>query len=158
MMFDQNAVRSVLSEIEPDLQPLLLALHAEEPWVHMVSDVPDVVKDLAAALPEVVTLPISSSYLEIVDLLIKVLAHLEIEAFFVAMLYLQRGTLSVEGGQGNPGWASYLHVRAIELSDEPNELMKESLAVVSRLTNILKASKIADFFLNNYSTNYARQD
>lgn len=155
-MFEQNAVRSVLSEIEPDLQPLLLSLHQEEPWVHMVADVPDVVKDLAKTLPEVVTLPVSSSYLEVVDLLIKVLAHLEVEAFFIAMLYLQRGTLSPNASSMSPGWASYLHVRAIELSEEPNDLMREALAVVSRLTNILKASKIADFFLNNYSTNCSR--
>ena len=148
-MLDSVNISRVLDNIQPDLKPVLQAMFSEEDWTHSVAEVDEVVRDLAALLPEVASFPVDAKYIGIVDQLILVLAHLQVDIFFVSLLYLQRGSYDADGEAVGPGWGSFLHARALELSEGEGSLNSEASAVLARLQVIVRQSKLASIFLAN---------
>lgn len=155
-MLNHDKINSVLGSVDPDLRPLIASLQSSEPWVHKFDDVDKAVYTLSELLPDVVKLPISNSQLEIVDKLIFVLAHLEVDVFFVSMLYLQRGSFDSSGNFAGPGWGSFLHSRSVGLADGSGEVQPEASVVVGRMTTIMRSAKLAKIFLQNSTTNAYR--
>lgn len=155
-MLSADQIDTVLGGVEPDLQPMLTSMQSHEDWVHAANDIPELVKELADMLPEVVTLPIDMKYVSVVDRLIKALAHMDAKIFFVTMLYLERGSFTVDKFDRGPGWGSFLYVRANELAGEGTVESLEAKAVLSRLYSVMRSAKIVEIFLTNISTNTAR--
>lgn len=151
-MLTTTNIDSVLESIDPDLRPLILTLHSGESWVHKLSDVDEVVTELSCLLPRVVSLPVSNQHLQVVDKLIFVLAHLEVEVFFVSLLYLQRGAFNTNGDCVGPGWGSFLHSRAVDVCEQNSGDVAEAKAVVARISAIMRSAKLASIFLQNSTT------
>ena len=152
-MLSSDQIDAVLGGVEPDLQPMLMSMQSHEDWVHAASEVPELVRQLADMLPEVVTLPIDMKYVGVVDRLIKAIAHMDAKVFFVTMLYLERGSFTVDKVDKGPGWGSFLYVRANEVAEHTGPEALEARAVLARLYSVMRCAKIVEIFLTNVSTN-----
>ena len=147
-MLTAQTVNSLVQTLEPDVKALVNKLSHEETWVHVVEDIPQEIRVLGESLPQFVRLPVSPEHNQVIDRLIQITAHLDIRLWFAVIIFLEKGVLALEAVDKEPGWGSYLLVRAEQIAERDSQRRPEAITIIGRLHAAVRHMLLVDMLLD----------